>query len=85
MGALRVYVESDESVQETPVLVVVRHEKGVLSWQFPLLLQVKERLLIYPSCFLFWESIAMVRLPCVIQNLIMAGTSIKLRLSVYSF
>jgi hypothetical protein len=40
LGALRVYVESDDSVQETPVLVVVRHEKGVLSWQLPLLLQV---------------------------------------------
>jgi hypothetical protein len=39
-GALRVYVESEESVEETPVLVVVRHEKGVLSWQLPLMLQV---------------------------------------------
>ncbi len=42
-GALRVYVESEESVEETPVLVVVRHEKGVLSWQLPLMLQVQSR------------------------------------------
>jgi hypothetical protein len=43
-GALRVYVESEESVEETPVLVVVRHEKGVLSWQLPLMLQVHYKL-----------------------------------------
>ena len=32
---------SDEAETEFPVLVVVRHEKGVLSWQLPMLVQVK--------------------------------------------
>ena len=40
-GALRVFVVSDEAETEFPVLVVVRHEKGVLSWQLPMLIQVK--------------------------------------------
>lgn len=38
-GALRVFVVSDEAETEFPVLVVVRHEKGVLSWQLPMLVQ----------------------------------------------
>ena len=33
--ALRVYVESDEAEAGAPVLVVVRYEKGVMSWQLP--------------------------------------------------
>ena len=32
-GALRVFAVADGSDSEAPVLVVVRHEKGVLSWQ----------------------------------------------------
>ena len=39
-GALRVYVVSDQAKTMYPVLVVVRHEKGVLSWQLPMLVQV---------------------------------------------
>ena len=35
-GALRVYSAADDADQDSPVLVVVRHEKGVLSWQLPL-------------------------------------------------
>lgn len=38
-GALRIFVESEDSDSARPVLVVVRHEKGVLSWQLPLLAQ----------------------------------------------
>eukprot|EP00092_Neocalanus_flemingeri_P006483 GFUD01006987.1.p1 GENE.GFUD01006987.1~~GFUD01006987.1.p1 ORF type:complete len:849 (+),score=138.35 GFUD01006987.1:58-2604(+) len=38
-GALRVFVVSDEAETEFPVIVVVRHEKGVLSWQLPMLIQ----------------------------------------------
>ena len=33
---MRVYVESDESKHEHPVIVVVRHEHGVLSWEMPM-------------------------------------------------
>ena len=33
-------MESEDSRADRPVLVVVRHEKGVLSWQLPLLVQV---------------------------------------------
>ena len=40
-GALRVFVVSDDAETKFPVLVVVRHEKGVLSWQLPMLVQVK--------------------------------------------
>ncbi len=55
-GALRVYVESEESVEETPVLVVVRHEKGVLSWQLPLMLQVQTRqIFLYLSAMLLTQ------------------------------
>ena len=43
-GAIRIFVESEDSRADRPVLVVVRHEKGVLSWQLPLLVQV------YLSC-----------------------------------
>ena len=39
-GAVRLQVESLKSVASDPVLVVVRHSKGVLSWQLPLLVQV---------------------------------------------
>jgi len=35
-GVLRVYVESDESKSVHPVIVVVRHEHGVLSWEIPM-------------------------------------------------
>jgi len=35
-SSLRVYIESDESKISAPVLIVVRYEKGVLSWQLPL-------------------------------------------------
>jgi len=39
-GALRVFVLSDDADDtEFPVLVVVRHEKGVLSWQLPMRIQ----------------------------------------------
>jgi len=38
-GALRVFVVSDDAETKFPVLVVVRHEKGVLSWQLPMLVQ----------------------------------------------
>lgn len=31
---------SDQARAEYPVLVVVRHEKGVLSWQLPMMVQV---------------------------------------------
>ena len=34
------YVVSDQARAEYPVLVVVRHEKGVLSWQLPMMVQV---------------------------------------------
>lgn len=37
--ALRVYVESDEAGAGAPVLVVVRYEKGVMSWQLPFSVQ----------------------------------------------
>ena len=40
--ALRVYVESDEAQAGAPLLVVVRYEKGVLSWQLPLAVQDQE-------------------------------------------
>ena len=40
--ALRVYVESDGAETGAPVLVVVRYEKGVLSWQLPLTVQDQE-------------------------------------------
>ena len=33
---LRVYVESDGAEHQTPVIVVVRHERGVLSWGLPM-------------------------------------------------
>jgi len=39
-SSLRVYVESDEALYSgAPVLIVVRYEKGVLSWQLPLEIQ----------------------------------------------
>jgi len=41
-GALRVYAVADGSDSEAPVLVVVRHEKGVLSWQLPMVVQEQE-------------------------------------------
>jgi len=31
----RVSVQSDEATEDSPVLVVVRHQRGVLSWQLP--------------------------------------------------
>ena len=33
---LRVYVESDDASKLLPVLVVVRHERGVVSWELPM-------------------------------------------------
>ena len=36
------YVESDTSDSSVPVLVVVRHQTGVLSWQLPMLIQDQE-------------------------------------------
>ena len=36
---MRVYVESDESKTAFPVIVVVRHEHGVLSWEMPMRIQ----------------------------------------------
>jgi hypothetical protein len=44
-------------MQETPVLVVVRHEKGVLSWQLPLLLQENKMFKVInkvPCQFFLW-------------------------------
>lgn len=38
-GALRVYVASDHSESELPLLVVTRYTQGVLSWQLPLLVR----------------------------------------------
>ena len=35
-GALRLFVSSPGSLESEPVMVVVRHKSGVLSWQLPL-------------------------------------------------
>ncbi|XP_039698963.1 SID1 transmembrane family member 1-like [Pteropus medius] len=39
VNAVRVYVNSSSENLDYPVLVVVRQQKGVLSWQVPLLFQ----------------------------------------------
>ena len=35
-SALRIHAEADSASPENPLMVVVRHKAGVLSWQLPL-------------------------------------------------
>ena len=35
-SALRIYAEAESALPDNPLMVVVRHKAGVLSWQLPL-------------------------------------------------
>jgi hypothetical protein len=45
--ALSVEVSSTIATRENPILVVVRQQKGVLSWQLPLLLDTASGMYVY--------------------------------------